>query len=238
MKVLRLFCIAATLSAAPFAFAGSSSALLDATAPFTLPPLGYEASALAPAVDAKTMEIHHDRHHKSYVDNLNKAVRDSNDLHGLTLQQLLAASDKAGPAVRNNAGGHYNHSLFWTLLAPVGRGGAPSAALLEAIERDFGSLDRFKEAFSGAATSVFGSGWAWLVVDSEGVLKVTSTSNQDNPLMPSSPVKGVPLLALDVWEHAYYLNYQNRRPSYVEAWWSVVNWNEVNKRFERLTLAD
>lgn len=238
MKAIRLFCIAAALSAAPFAFAASSDALLDSKAPYSLPSLGYGASSLAPAVDAKTMEIHHDKHHKSYVDNLNKAVGDSQDLRGLTLEQLLAASDKAGPAVRNNAGGHYNHSLFWTLLAPVGAGGTPSAALLEAINRDFGSLDRFKQAFSSAATSVFGSGWAWLVVDAEGVLKVTSTSNQDNPLMPFAPVKGVPLLALDVWEHAYYLNYQNRRAGYVDAWWSVVNWNEVNKRFEGIKLAN
>ena len=238
MKVIRLLCIAAALSAAPFAFAGSSDALLDTKVPFSLPSLGYEVSALEPAVDAKTMQIHHDKHHKSYVDNLNKAIGDSKDLRGLTLRQLLAAADTVGPAVRNNAGGHYNHSLFWTLLAPVGSGGTPSAELLEAIKRDFGSLDRFKEAFSGAATSIFGSGWAWLVVDSEGVLKVTNTSNQDNPLMPFAPVKGVPLLALDVWEHAYYLNYQNRRPGYVEAWWSVVNWNEVNQRFQANKLAD
>lgn len=184
------------------------------------------------------MEVHHGRHHKSYVDHLNKVVGESANLRGLTLEQLLIASGEAGVAIRNNAGGHYNHSLFWALLTPAGTGGAPSTNLLDAISRDFGSLDQFKQAFSGAAASVFGSGWAWLVLDAEGVLKVTTTSNQDNPLMPSSHVKGVPLLALDVWEHAYYLGYQNRRPAYVDAWWDVVNWTEVSRRFKDARQAD
>lgn len=178
------------------------------------------------------MRIHHDKHHQAYVDNLNKAVKETSALRGQTLQQLLAAPDSAGPAVRNNAGGHYNHSLFWTLLAPPGEGGEPSKALLTTIERDFGSLESFKDEFAAAALSVFGSGWAWLVIDSGGSLKVTATPNQDNPLMPSSKIQGVPLLALDVWEHAYYLKYQNKRPAYVESWWALVNWSEVNKRFE------
>jgi Fe-Mn family superoxide dismutase len=201
-------------------------------APFVVPALPFDVAALEPAIDSTTMQIHHDRHHQAYVDNLNKAVAESAAPRDLTLQQLLASSESAGATVRNNAGGHYNHSLFWSLLSPSGKGGEPSKELLTAIERDFGSLQKFKEEFSKAATSVFGSGWAWLIIDRSGSLKVTTTANQDNPLMPFTSFPGFPLLALDVWEHAYYLEYQNRRPAYIDAWWTVVNWSEVNKRFK------
>ncbi|MBK0010797.1 superoxide dismutase [Stenotrophomonas sp. S41] len=232
MKALHLLCLAVAAWTAPV-HAESERALTEENAPFSLPALPYPATALAPAIDQQTMDIHHGRHHKAYVDNLNKAVSASPQLQALSLRELLAVSDKAGPSLRNNAGGHYNHSLFWSLLAPPGQGGAPSEALLTAINKDFGSLPKFKEAFSKAATGVFGSGWAWLILDGEGALKVVTTPNQDNPLMPFTDTPGVPLLALDVWEHAYYLEYQNKRPAYIDAWWSVVNWNEVNERFKR-----
>ncbi|MBK0052685.1 superoxide dismutase [Stenotrophomonas sp. S39] len=232
MRAFNLFFIAATILVAPVGHARPGDDLLDKTAPFLVPALPFAAASLEPVVDSETMQIHHDKHHQAYVDNLNKAIKDSATLRGLTLEQLLASSDSAGTAVRNNAGGHYNHSLFWSLLAPPGEGAEPSQALLTAIERDFGSLQKFKEEFSAAALSVFGSGWAWLVLDRNGSLIVTVTPNQDNPLMPSAKTPGFPLLALDVWEHAYYLNYQNKRPAYVQSWWSVVNWAEVSKRFK------
>ncbi len=202
----------------------------QAQSPHTLPPLPYPAEALEPAIDAETMRIHHDRHHKAYVDNLNAALAARSDLAGLPVEALLARASSLPPAIRNNGGGHWNHSLFWQLMAPPGTGGAPSPALLAAITRDFGSLDSFKTAFNQAATSRFGSGWAWLIVR-DGKLTVTSTANQDNPLMDVTEVKGAPILAVDVWEHAYYLKYQNRRADYLAAWWQVVNWNEVNRRF-------
>jgi Fe-Mn family superoxide dismutase len=207
------------------------------TAPFTLPALPYAYDALEPAIDAETMQIHHGRHHKAYVDNLNVALAASPAHSGLTLTELLQRAGTLSPAVRNNGGGHYNHTLFWTLLAPVGRGGAPSAELSDAIARDFGSLDAFKAAFSTAATSRFGSGWAWLVVQEDGKLAITSTANQDNPLMDVAEVKGKPVLAVDVWEHAYYLKYQNRRADYLNAWWTVVNWNEVNRLYTEAATA-
>jgi len=208
----------------------TSTAAAAQTAPFTLPALPYAANALEPAIDAQTMTIHHDRHHKAYVDNLNAAVKADPSLSGKTLEQLLADASKLPPAVRNNGGGHWNHSLFWTLMAPVGKGGQPSAALTAQIAKDFGSLQAFKEQFNKAAGSRSGSGWAWLVWTPQG-LRITSTANQDNPLMDVAEVHGTPLLALDVWEHAYYLKYQNKRADYVAAWWSVVNWNEVNRLF-------
>jgi len=197
---------------------------------FTLPPLPYAHDALEPAIDKATMEFHHGKHHQAYVDNLNKAVEADASLQGRSLEDLLAGVSKLSPAVRNNGGGHWNHALFWELMAPAGQGGEPSPELAAAIDRDLGGLEAFKEAFNAAGASRFGSGWAWLIWR-DGTLKVTSTPNQDNPLMDVAEDKGVVLLGADVWEHAYYLKYQNRRADYLKAWWSVVNWNRVNQLF-------
>jgi Fe-Mn family superoxide dismutase len=196
---------------------------------FELPALPYDLNALEPHIDAKTMEIHHGKHHNAYVTNLNGAVNGT-DLEGKSLEELMSSISSAPGAVRNNGGGHYNHSLFWTVLSPNG-GGEPSGELAKAITDKFGSFDAFKEEFNKAAATRFGSGWAWLSVDGSGGLQVSSTPNQDNPLMDVADVKGTPILGLDVWEHAYYLNYQNRRPDYISAFWSIVNWDEVSKKF-------
>ncbi|ADQ18602.1 superoxide dismutase [Leadbetterella byssophila] len=197
---------------------------------FTLAPLPYANDALEPHFDAKTMEIHHDRHHNAYVTNLNAAIAGT-ELDNQSIEEILANVSKASPAVRNNGGGHYNHDLFWNILAPAGKGGELSGDLKSAIEAAFGSVEEFKAQFKAAATSRFGSGWAWLIVKADGNLAVTSTPNQDNPLMDIAEVKGTPILGLDVWEHAYYLHYQNKRPDYVDAFWNVVNWDEVAKRY-------
>jgi Fe-Mn family superoxide dismutase len=227
--------IALSGAVAALAMSTAACAQTPTTAPnsaaFTLPDLPYAADALASAIDTETMQIHHGRHHKAYVDNLNAAIAATPALAGVPMDKLLAQAGTLAPAVRNNAGGHYNHTLFWKLMAPTGQGGAPSAALQAAITRDFGTMDAFKAAFNQAATGRFGSGWAWLVV-TDGKLKITSTPNQDNPLMDVADVKGAPVLAVDVWEHAYYLKYQNKRADYLSAWWTVVNWNEVNRLFE------
>jgi superoxide dismutase, Fe-Mn family len=207
-------------------------ALAVAEAAFELPALPYPADALEPHVDAETMNIHHGRHHRAYVDNLNAQVANFPELAGMDLEAMQARISSFNVAVRNNGGGHYNHSLFWQVMAPAGTGGAPSAALAAAIERKFGSVEALKTEMNRAATGQFGSGWAWLIVGADGELAVTATANQDNPLMDVVPVRGVPLLAVDVWEHAYYLKYQNRRAAYLDAWWSVVNWNEVSRRYE------
>lgn len=196
---------------------------------FTLPALPYATNALEPHIDAKTMEIHHGKHHNAYVTNLNAAVAGKPE-ESLSIEEICKNISKYPAAVRNNGGGHYNHSLFWTIMAP-NAGGTPAGALADAINAAFGSFDEFKTKFAAAATTRFGSGWAWLIKDSSGKLQVTSTPNQDNPLMDVAEVKGTPILGLDVWEHAYYLNYQNRRPDYITAFWNVVNWNEVTKRF-------
>lgn len=196
---------------------------------FTLPALPYASNALEPHIDARTMEIHHGKHHNAYVTNLNNAVAGT-DAEKLTIEDICKNVSKYPAAVRNNGGGHYNHSLFWLVMAP-NAGGAPTGAVADAINAAFGSFDEFKTKFAAAATGRFGSGWAWLIVDGSGKLQITSTPNQDNPLMDVAEVKGTPVLGLDVWEHAYYLNYQNRRPDYIAAWWNVINWNEVNKRF-------
>lgn len=201
---------------------------------FTLPPLPYAYDALEPAIDKETMTFHHDKHHQAYVDNLNKAVDAEAGLQGKPLEELFATISKAPKAVRNNGGGHWNHSLFWELLAPVGETGEPSAGLAAAIDRDLGGMDKFKEAFNAAGAGQFGSGWAWLIVQ-DGKLKVTSTPNQDNPLMDVADEKGAVVLAADVWEHAYYLKYQNRRPDYLKAFWTVVNWNRANQLFDAAT---
>jgi len=197
---------------------------------FELPTLPYSHDGLEPHIDALTMEIHHGKHHNAYVTNLNKAV-EGTELEGQTLEQIMANISQHSGAVRNNGGGHYNHSLFWEVMSPAG-GGTPSGDLGAAIVSGFGSFDAFKEEFSAAAATRFGSGWAWLVTDGSGNLSVGSTPNQDNPLMDVVDIEGTPILGLDVWEHAYYLKYQNRRPDYVTAWWNTVNWEEVAKRYD------
>ena len=201
---------------------------------FTLPPLPYAYDALEPAIDSETMTFHHDKHHQAYVDNLNKAVDADASLQGKSLEDLFASISTAPKAVRNNGGGHWNHALFWELLAPAGEGGEPSAELAAAFDRDLGGLDKFKEDFNAAGAGQFGSGWAWLIVQ-DGKLKVTSTPNQDNPLMDVAEQKGAVVLGADVWEHAYYLKYQNRRPEYLKAFWTVVNWNKANELFAAAT---
>jgi len=198
----------------------------------TLPALPYEKTALEPHIDATTMEIHHDRHHNAYVTNLNNAIAGKADLEALSIEDLCknisSVPADIQAAVRNNGGGHYNHSLFWTIMGP-NAGGAPTGALADAITTAFGSFDAFKEAFAKAGATRFGSGWAWLVVK-DGKLAVTSTPNQDNPLMDAS---GTPILGCDVWEHAYYLKYQNKRPDYISAWWNVVNWTAVSDLYAK-----
>ncbi|PCH69941.1 MAG: superoxide dismutase [Bacteroidales bacterium] len=197
---------------------------------FELPELPYAYDALEPHIDAETMEIHHSKHHAGYTNNLNVATAGT-DIEGQSIENILANISKQSVAVRNNGGGFFNHDLFWQVMSPNG-GGNPSGALLAAIEKDFGSVDSFKEEFSKAAATRFGSGWAWLVKQSNGKLVVSSTPNQDNPLMDVAEVKGTPILGLDVWEHAYYLKYQNKRPDYISEFWNVVNWEEVAKRFQ------
>jgi Fe-Mn family superoxide dismutase len=203
-----------------------------AQAEFSLPPLPYAANALEPAIDATTMTIHHDKHHGAYVANLNQQIANHPALADLSLEALQGQISRFPAAVRNNGGGHWNHSQFWAVMAPPGKGGTPSNALLKAIQRDFGSLEAMRSQFQQAAAGRFGSGWAWLIRKPDGQLAITSTPNQDNPLMDLDGMeRGLPLLGLDVWEHAYYLNYQNRRPDYIQAWWPLVNWQEVNRRF-------
>ena len=199
---------------------------------FTLPPLPYPSDSLEPNIDKTTMEIHHDKHHQAYVTNLNKALESAPDLANKSVEELLANNLAAVPdaiktAVRNNGGGHANHSLFWTLLSAKG-GGAPSGEIATVITSNFNSFDAFKEKFNAAATGRFGSGWAWLVKDGAGKFEITSTANQDSPLMEGK----TPILGLDVWEHAYYLKYQNRRPEYIAAWWNVIDWDGVNKQLK------
>ncbi|MCS7036626.1 MAG: superoxide dismutase [Saprospiraceae bacterium] len=196
---------------------------------FTLPDLPYPHNALEPYVDTRTMEIHHGKHHAAYVNNLNAAIQGT-EHESKSLEELLAHVSQLSPAVRNNGGGHWNHTFFWNIMSPNG-GGQPSGELAAAIERTFGSFDEFKKQFAAAAIGRFGSGWAWLCLDADGNLFITSTPNQDNPLMDVAEKPGKPILGLDVWEHAYYLHYQNRRPDYVEAWWNVVNWDAVAQHY-------
>ena len=197
---------------------------------FQLPALPYGYDALEPYIDKMTMEIHHTKHHQAYVDNLNKAVEATASAQGLSLENLCAGASKFPGVLRNNAGGHYNHSFFWNILMPDG-GNAPKGKLADAINDAFGSFDAFKTKFAETATSRFGSGWAWLV-SNKGKLSLGSTPNQDNPLMDLSEPKGTPVLALDVWEHAYYLKYQNKRADYIKGWWALVNWEQANKNYE------
>lgn len=194
----------------------------------SLPSLPYGFDALEPHIDAQTMQIHHGKHHQAYVDNLNKALAGS-DGENKSLEELMANISAFPAAVRNNGGGHYNHTLFWSILGP--NGGMPSGDLANAINETFGSIDGLKEKMNAAGTTRFGSGWAWLIVK-DGKLEVTSTPNQDNPLMDVADVKGTPILGIDVWEHAYYLKYQNKRPDYLAAIWNVINWEEVGRRYQ------
>lgn len=196
---------------------------------FELPKLPYAYNALEPHIDARTMEIHHTKHHQAYVTNLNNAIAGT-DAEKLSIEDICKNISKYPVAVRNNGGGHYNHSLFWTLMAP-NAGGQPTGDLATAIDKTFGSFDEFKKLFAAAGTTRFGSGWAWLIVK-DGKLVISSTPNQDNPLMDVAEVKGTPVLGIDVWEHAYYLNYQNRRPDYIAAFWNVINWAEVTKLYK------
>jgi Fe-Mn family superoxide dismutase len=199
---------------------------------FEIPKLSYEYTALEPHIDAKTMEIHHGKHHQAYVTNLNNAVKGT-AAENMSLMEILGSISKLTPAIRNNGGGHYNHSLFWTIMGP-NAGGEPTGALNDAIVASFGSFAAFKEQFASAGATRFGSGWAWLIVH-DNKLVITSTPNQDNPLMDIAEVKGTPILGLDVWEHAYYLHYQNRRPDYIGAFWNVVNWSKVSELFAEAT---
>ncbi|MGM5631467.1 superoxide dismutase [Apibacter raozihei] len=207
---------------------------LKISAQFSLPKLDYSYDALQPHIDSTTMRIHYTKHHAAYVNNLNAAIQKYPQYSKKTVEELIMnlnnLPDDIRTAVRNNGGGHYNHSLFWTVLTPENNS-KPEGEVVKAIEKQFGSLDTFKAEFDKAAASRFGSGWAWLIVDKDGKLKVTSTANQDNPLMDIADLKGVPVLGLDVWEHAYYLSYQNRRADYIKSYWSIVNWKEVNKRY-------
>ncbi len=240
--MLKLLCLSLLLAGAAAASAQPAPAPKPATeaagAPFALDPLPYPVDALEPVIDAETMKLHHGRHHQAYVDALNRAVAADPALARLGLEALLARVSTLPGAVRDNGGGHWNHRFFWSIMAPPGTGGQPSPALLAAIDRDFGGMDRFRAAFRQAGLGQFGSGWAWLVVRPDGRLAVTATPNQDNPLMDVVPPaeRGQPILGNDMWEHAYYLRYRNRRGDYLDRWWEVVNWNLVNALHERALL--
>ncbi len=237
---LTLALAAAAAAALPLAGAQTiaqttASAPAPAPAAFSLAPLPYAPEALEPVIDAETMRIHHGKHHQAYVDNLNKAVAADPALAGQTLEQLVARAGTLPAAIRNNAGGHWNHTFFWETMAPTDKVGAMSMELAEAIEAQFGSLDKFQAAFRAAGTARFGSGWVWLIVGADGKLAITSTPNQDNPLMDVAEVKGTPILGNDVWEHAYYLKWQNRRADYLDGWWKVVDWSKVSARYAAAT---
>jgi superoxide dismutase, Fe-Mn family len=223
---------AATLGNFPVARADELAQNRQQKEPFQLPPLPYDYNALEPHIDERTMRFHHDKHHATYVKNLNEAIKKHPELNGKSAEELLRSLDSVPQdirtTVRNNGGGHVNHTMFWQIVSPNG-GGKPTGAIASAIEKDFGSFENFKQQFNEAGNKRFGSGWAWLVRNSEGKLLVTSTSNQDSPIIDGL----YPVMGNDVWEHAYYLKYQNRRADYLNAWWNVVNWNEVNKRLER-----
>lgn len=212
-------------SAAAFATADKPSG------PFTLPKLGYEYGALAPVIDAKTMETHLTKHHQAYVDKLNAEVATDKKLNGKSLEDIVANISDYNTAVRNNAGGHWNHSFFWKIMGPASQSGEPSPELKAAIDKKFGSMEVFKSQFEKAGADRFGSGWVWLIKNASGDLEIFSTPNQDNPLMDVAEKKGTPVLGNDVWEHAYYLTYQNKRADYLKNWWKVVNWKQVSDNF-------
>lgn len=220
------------LAVAVMLAATSAASTAEQEGEFKLPPLPYAVNALEPVIDAETMAIHHGKHHQAYVNGLNKAVAADKSLKGKSLEYLLSKAGTLPAAVRNNAGGHWNHSQFWKSMKAPGTGGQPSEPLAKAIAAKFGSLDDFKQKFQTAGTGRFGSGWVWLIVTPKGELEITSTPNQDNPLMDVAETKGVPILGNDLWEHAYYLKYQNRRADYLSAWWDLVDWTEVSKRFD------
>ena len=224
-----LMCCATACSTTPGAQPSSTAAQTPIA--YTLPALPYSYSALEPVIDTKTMTIHHTKHHQAYVDNLNKALKDS-PLASRPLEEIFSDIGSAPAAVRNNGGGHYNHSFFWKIMTRPSKTTTPSPQLLAAINASFGSLDKMKEALNAAAMGRFGSGWAWLVKTPTG-LAITSTPNQDNPLMSTAELRGTPILGIDVWEHAYYLKHQNKRADYVKGWWSVVNWDEVSANFAK-----
>jgi Fe-Mn family superoxide dismutase len=227
----REFISATALVAASSVFAAPQVSA-GVPAAFVLDPLSYPYEALEPYIDAETMRIHHDRHHQSYVDGLMKAVDLRSDLGNLSIENILARVSQYPPTVRNNGGGHFNHALFWKLLAPSSDPRKPSTSFVKAIDKEFGSIDGLKQKMLDAGLQRFGSGWVWLIKDSKGTLVVCSTPNQDNPLMDITEVRGQPLLAIDVWEHAYYLKYQNRRADYLKAVWEVINWRKVSELFE------
>ena len=202
---------------------------------FTLPNLPYGYDALEPTIDAETMRLHHGKHHQAYVDKLNEGVAEDPSLQGKSLEEILSNISAQPKKVRNNGGGHWNHSFFWETMKPGG--GEPSGRLLRAIEDGFGSFDALKKQFGEAGVGQFGSGWVWLVADSDGELAITSTPNQDNPLMDDAPVKGTPIIGNDLWEHAYYLKYNNRRPDYLAAWWNVVDWDKAAERFDSIRVS-
>ena len=202
---------------------------------FSLPRLPYAFNALEPVIDAATMETHYSKHHQAYVDKLNAEVAKSKALQGKTLEEILAVVSNNVDNVRNNAGGHWNHSFYWKIMAPKGKTGEPSKALKDAIDQKFGSMEKFEAAFEKAGTERFGSGWVWLLVNRDGELEITSTPNQDNPLMDIADVKGTPIIGNDLWEHAYYLKYRNKRADYLKKWWQVVNWTQASKNFENAT---
>lgn len=226
MKTLALT-LALVASALP-AYAAGNTAQSSA---FTLPALPYDTDALAPAIDKKTMEIHHGKHHQAYINNLNAEVEKDTSLKGKTIGDIVTSISQHTPAVRNNAGGHWNHSFFWTIMAPPAKTGTPSLDFNKALNDAFGSMTAFKEKFEKAGAGQFGSGWVWLIVNKDKKLEIVTTPYQDNPLMDDAPVKGTPILGNDVWEHAYYLTYQNKRADYLKNWWSVVNWTKVSENY-------
>lgn len=224
MKLLNLALGLIALSAIPALAA-------DAAKPFELPALPYAYNALEPVISETTMQTHHTKHHQAYVDKLNEEVAKTDSLKGKSLEDIVTHISKYNDTVRNNAGGHWNHSFFWTLMAAEGNRGEISPELKSALEKNFGSVDAFKTAFDKAGTSRFGSGWVWLIVKKDGKLEITSTANQDNPLMDNASVKGTPILGNDVWEHAYYLDYKNKRADYLNKWWDVVNWTKISTNY-------
>lgn len=226
------FGIAALNSIAKTGFISPAMAAADqpaTTGPFTLPELPYAKDALEKVIDAQTMSLHHGKHHQAYIDNLNKEVEKDEKLQGKTIEEIIGSVSKHNKAVRNNGGGHWNHTFFWNIMTPEKT--EPSEELAEAVKKSFGSMDEFQKQFEEGGTKQFGSGWVWLILNKKGLLEITSTPNQDNPLMDDAKVKGTPLLGNDVWEHAYYLRYFNKRADYLKAWWGVVNWKRVSELY-------